>query len=307
MRVRATARSRACVAVWRVRKDSSARSGTRGACSHRECFAKCCKVIVAIARKVAVVYDPAVPRTFRHMLRNLRRRLRGGGNDAFSVQRALITRPEPVILDIGAHIGRVAREYRRLFPLATIHCFEPFPPSFARLERAARGDTRMSCHAIAVAAAAGAATLQSNASPATNSLLATDAGATRYWGRGVLDTHGTVRVVTTTIDEFAAHRDIGHVDILKLDIQGGEYDALLGARALLAAGRVSLVYAELILCPTYAGQRTLGDYMALLGGLHYEFLDFYNPVRRNNELMQVDAIFLSASFNAERRVRLAVP
>ncbi|MET0168053.1 MAG: hypothetical protein ABW318_24070, partial [Vicinamibacterales bacterium] len=51
-------------------------------------------------------------------------------DDAFSVQRELIRADEPLIFDVGAHHGSVARTYRRLFPGALIHCFEPFPDSF---------------------------------------------------------------------------------------------------------------------------------------------------------------------------------
>lgn len=254
---------------------------------------------------VGGVYDPRMARTLRESLRDLRRRLRTGENDAFSVQRELVQRAAPIILDVGAHRGKVARTYRRLFPDATLHCFEPFPDSFATLSAAMRGDARAHCHQLAIARSAGTATLQANGVSATNSLLETDARAGAYWGAGVLDTAARLQVRTVSLDEFAADNGIQAVDILKLDVQGGEYDALLGCTSLLSRHAVSLVYAEVITCPTYAGQRSLHDYFALFNSVGYEFLDFYAPVRRNNELLQADLIFLAPQFNAARKARIA--
>ena len=57
--------------------------------------------------------------------------------DAFTLQGKLIKVREPIILDIGAHVGEVARIYRGMFPLASIHCFEPFPESFQLLSNGA--------------------------------------------------------------------------------------------------------------------------------------------------------------------------
>src|SRR5499433_3557969 len=43
--------------------------------------------------------------------------------------------PIRTIFDIGANIGKKARAYRKLFPEATIYCFEPTPGPFERLSQ----------------------------------------------------------------------------------------------------------------------------------------------------------------------------
>lgn len=234
----------------------------------------------------------------RTALKKLARRLRGRSakRDPYLVTRELITTPRPVIFDVGANIGQTALHYRALFPGATIHCFEPFPPSFEQLRVAVGRDPHAQLHLLALAASSGSARLKVNRSAATNSLLPSDERAAHYWGGGLLDTEGEVEVVTRTLDEFCAAQGIGRVDVLKLDVQGAEYAVLEGARATLTAQRVDVLYMEVITAPTYVGQRELHDYLALLHERGYRLFDFYNPARRDGRLIQSDIIFVSEEF-----------
>src|SRR5688572_15118052 len=70
--------------------------------------------------------------------------LRNPVSNPFQMQKALLNRlgiNTPVIFDIGAHHGETASQYRAAFPDATIYCFEPYPPAFAKLIDIHRGDT----------------------------------------------------------------------------------------------------------------------------------------------------------------------
>jgi FkbM family methyltransferase len=224
--------------------------------------------------------------------------------DAFVVQSGLIKVREPVIIDIGAHTGAVARTYRERFPLASIHCFEPFPESFQALSQNMAGDARTHCHRTAVSDEKGTALLNANLSSATNSLLATDERGAVFWGEGLLDTTSQIEVGTTTVDAFCLEAGIPQVDILKMDVQGAEFSVLVGAQDTLANQRVSLVYTELIVCPTYRGQHKLHEYLSLLDSHGYDLLDFFDPFRSHNQLIQADAVFLSSSFKKGIEKRL---
>jgi len=212
--------------------------------------------------------------------------------DPFALQAQLVRTADPVIFDLGAYTGEVARIYRHHFPRATIHCFEPFPESFRELVKNVGGDPRISCHPVAVSDVAGQAWLHSNRFAPTNSLLATDERGASFWGEGLLDSTSKVEVATTTLDAFCREKGISRIDILKMDVQGAEFLALKGASDLLGQARISLIYTELITCPTYQGQHRLGEYVALLDSVGYEIQDFYNPVRRWGRLMQADYLFV---------------
>ncbi len=217
-------------------------------------------------------------------------------DSAFAVQSELVKVKEPVIFDIGAHSGRVTETYRKLFPLASIHCFEPFPRSFQALAKSVQRDPRTSCHRVAVSEKKGRAILNANLSPGTNSLLSTDERAAFFWGEGLFETTSQIEVETTTVDLFCLEAGISHVDILKMDVQGAEFSILEGARNMLAHQEISLIYAELILGPTYRGQYKLHEYLSFLDSAGYDLLDFFDPVRSHRQLMKVDAVFLSSAF-----------
>ena len=43
------------------------------------------------------------------------------------------TTADPIIFDVGAHSGATSRIYRRLFPDAAVHAFEPTPAAVEQL------------------------------------------------------------------------------------------------------------------------------------------------------------------------------
>jgi FkbM family methyltransferase len=218
------------------------------------------------------------------------------GVDGFAAQRLLVSNQRPTILDVGAHRGETALRYRALFPQAVIHCFEPFAESFAALQTAVARDQGVHTHRVALGAESGRARLNVNRGKATNSLLASDDRSARYWGEHLLDTEKAVEVPVQTLSAFCASHAITRIDILKLDVQGAEYQVLTGADELLRAQAIDVVYFELITAPTYVGQRELHDYLALFRSRGYELFDFYNPVRKNGRLLQTDNVMVSGKF-----------
>ena len=134
-----------------------------------------------------------------------------------------------------------------------------------------------------------------NQSTATNSLLATDPRARETWnGMDVTDTVAETLVQVDTLDHFLeANESIGHIDVLKLDAQGGEMDILLGAEKSIGQGRVRILYTEIIVMPTYTGQRSLDEYLAFLRGHGFALHNLYNPLFSNSgQLNQLDALFV---------------
>ena len=234
------------------------------------------------------------------MLRRAIRKIFGGrhrrSRDPFLVTRRLVQAASPMIFDVGAHVGETAARYRALFPEASIHCFEPFPESFDRLSAAVRGDARTTAHRVAVADSTGTAKLRVNRASVTNSLLASDGRAAQYWGAGLLETETEVTVDTLTLDDFCRRHGIDRVDVLKIDVQGAEYAVLAGARTLLDRNAVDLLYLEMIMAPTYVGQRKYHDYLTSLDACGYVLFDLFNFTRRDGRLIQADGIFVSTTF-----------
>lgn len=86
------------------------------------------------------------------------------------------------------------------------------------------------------------------------------------------------RVNSTTIDELVAGEAIAHVDLMKIDVEGAEWEALLGAHHLLARQGVSVLLFEYSLSwssstyyaanpPTCRPRATIRDTTARLAGV----------------------------------------
>ena len=163
------------------------------------------------------------------------------------------------------------------------------------------GDSRIFCHQKAASCKDGNAIFNVNISSATNSLLATDDRGSSFWGDRLLDTISRIQVNTTTVDIFCKETGISNIDILKMDVQGAEFSVLKGATDMLENQQIALIYTELILCPTYKEQNKFHEYLSFLASFGYELLDFYNPIRNYNQLIQADCIFLSSALRSRTK------
>ena len=107
---------------------------------------------------------------------------------------------------------------------------------------------------------------------------------------------GTLEVATISLDSFVGAQQLGAVDILKFDIQGGELMALQGATGLLRSGKTALIYTEVFFVPHYEGAPVFHDISALLAGFGYSLFDLYDLHRAGNgQIRYADALFVSSA------------
>jgi len=136
-------------------------------------------------------------------------------------------RQQPLLLDIGGHMGESVRFLRRLFPTAVIHSFEPSPGAFAELRLLE--DQRTHCHNVAVTDLDGTIDFYGNAISHTNSVYRVNTNSQDS------PFNQPMQARSVRLASFCAQHGIGHVDLLKLDVQGAERRVLDGAEQLLQA------------------------------------------------------------------------
>jgi FkbM family methyltransferase len=198
------------------------------------------------------------------------------------------------LIDVGASYGRVAGRLLRQFPAAKAWLFEPHPDYETVLTEASRKDTRLCPQFLAVGDREGTATLNITASPGTTSLLNPNTTLTASYA-----TEAKViarrEVPLVTLDAWAARVPDRPIELIKLDIQGGELAALRGARKLLTT-TVCLVYTEIMFNSLYEGGAVFADLDAELRACGFLLHDIYKP--KYNEagmLMWGNAIYLRRS------------
>lgn len=150
---------------------------------------------------------------------------------------ACISSPEPVVLDIGANVGKWTEALLARVPRARVFLFEPSPA--CRAEIARRGLPNAEIVPAAVGAEPGTATL--HFSHPTDGTASLHPRRDSYFQEKRYET-ATVDVVT--IDGFLAARGLAFVDFLKMDIEGHELEALMGAREALRRGAIGALSFE---------------------------------------------------------------
>lgn len=134
-------------------------------------------------------------------------------------------REGPVVLDVGAFEGEYGLMARRVLGAqAEIHCFEPNPTAFTRLE----SHPDLTVHNVALAGSAGSRTLY--ADPEAPTMASLEADTLHPIG---LSPTAEMTVTTTTVDRFCSEHGIDHVDLLKVDVEGTELEVLRGAPEVL--------------------------------------------------------------------------
>ena len=222
----------------------------------------------------------------------------GHRSEAFATQHRLaaaLDRPQPTIFDVGANIGDITQSYRTLFPAADIYCFEPFPDSAAALNRRFAHDPKVHVAPQAVAQTDGPSTFYLNQYHPTHSLLPRPNSARRYYPKHA-GPKATTEVQTVTLDTFTTDNHLALIDILKLDIQGGELMALRGARNLLQNQAISLIFTEVAFVPHYENSPLFHDLSSFLTQFGYTLFAIYNMWQaQNGQLRFCDALFVSES------------
>lgn len=147
----------------------------------------------------------------------------------------------PVLFDVGANEGRYAKILIESFPTASIYCFEPHPRTFQRLVKATAG-TPIERINSAVGSECGKTTLFDHASIPAGSEHATIIPSVVETVHLSESVHYEVPLIT--IDGYCRSKSIQFIDFLKIDVEGNEYAALLGASDMLGTGKIGIIQFE---------------------------------------------------------------
>lgn len=193
------------------------------------------------------------------------------------------------IFDVGANVGDATQTYLKLFPQATIYAFEPFPDTVAELRRKLDDHSQVHVCPVALSDQVGMSELFISNASVMNSLI--QPIPSKAWGFG--DTPETVMVETQTVDQICADENLDEIQIMKLDVQGGELKVLSGSKQLLSQGNIGLIYTEMLIVPLYEEQPLFHDLHSFLSKYDYSLFNLYSL--RESPLGQIrwaDAIFV---------------
>jgi len=209
-----------------------------------------------------------------------------------------------VVLDVGAFVGNFAANLLLRAPLTEIHCFEPNPDVFPRLEATCRrmgknaGRPRCQAWPQAVGAGAGTAELSLTQFPPANSLLPISEASREGWKEVDFTTNRRVCVPVTTIAAHAEEHRLQEVKLLKMDVQGYELEVLRGCGDMLE--KIEYVFAEVQFTPLYVGAPVWTEIVDYLHGHAFrpELMGGF-CVSPEGQLLQADLLFRNCRLGRE--------
>jgi FkbM family methyltransferase len=145
------------------------------------------------------------------------------------------------IFDVGANVGLYSLLAATVNPQSTIYAFEPTDSIQAEFNANLRlnGIQNVQVEPFAVGATSAHGFLHRSVGPTG------DNEGTNYVTPDKLRDSDT-EIHMVSLDDFCRERAIERIDLLKMDIEGGEYDALMGAQSLLERQAIGCLFIELL-------------------------------------------------------------
>lgn len=179
-------------------------------------------------------------------------------------------RDAAVVFDLGANIGIYSLFAADANPRATIHAFEPTADVFDIFCANIRKNrmTNIVANNVAVGARSGTVFLNQctgsdKANEGMNFVSASPVNAS------------APPIPQVSLDDYCEQRDIERIDLLKMDIEGGEHDALRGAARLLSSQRIGSIFFELSDWSAERAGHAMSDVPTMLAECGYEFFTPY--------------------------------
>lgn len=199
------------------------------------------------------------------------------------------------IFDCGANVGFVTKMFTKCFPSALVHAFEPNPLVFNQLNEYHKNNTRVIANNKGVGRVSGELVFNINKNSGTSSFLSPNDYNIKNHAKADIQKK-TVEVVC--LNDYMQKHNIEVLDILKLDIEGFELEALKGIPDL--PNKVNVVYTEVNLIPTYDDQPLIEDIITYLRGQGFSILNFYGiNENKYHQAIITNLMFISTAFKKE--------
>jgi FkbM family methyltransferase len=217
--------------------------------------------------------------------------------DGFELSLSRLAPDIETVFDVGANVGDMTMSMLEKFPAATVYAFEPYSATFealrARVEQSPYRN-RVRLHNFGFYDKTTTAPLHVTSHHGANSLVPISA-AYHVFNPHVREDHSE-DVKLIRLDDFVAETGISHIDLMKVDVEGAEYEVFAGGvRALRSI--VDTIFCEMSFARF---PRERGEYIRVCQVLHdcgFAPAEIYDVAQGDTgdqwRLAQFDCVFRS--------------
>jgi len=210
----------------------------------------------------------------------------------YHFRRILFNIKSPIIFDIGAYVGDTVALFKTSFSNSSIHAFEPLNESFIYLQNRFKKTDNVFLNNIAIGCNRDSKQMMFiTKSKGSSSLLEPEKNANELWNGDPLRIQNKTEVETTTIDYYCQKNNIKEIHILKIDVQGSEFEVLKGAEKMLSQKKITLIFTEVSIAPNYLGQTDLDVLIKFLKTYNYKIFNFFKMRHKDGRLIECDILF----------------
>lgn len=209
----------------------------------------------------------------------------------------LINLKDPVFIDGGANNGTTIVKINNMFPKSKIIAFEPVPEVAKSIKF--KDNNLVKIFTKALGNKDEKITFLVNKNSFTSSFL--EPGLIKRYNPGLGDLVKKIQVDCMKIDSLVEKKIIPQPDIIKLDLQGYELEAIRGAKNTLP--NVKIIYSEIEFVKYYKNQALFHDISTFLEKNNFSLFNFYGLYTHDDgQLIAGDAIFINNNFYDKNKI-----
>ena len=187
------------------------------------------------------------------------------------------------IFDVGAHRGESVERFKKLFPSAEFHVFEPDTDNYSFLTQKFSCLENKFLNNVGVSSRTGKLLFYRNLKSSTSSFHPINTHSKwakmRSESRGIEPDQFTATsydVPIINLDRYVKENKVSRINLLKIDTQGHEDEVLKGARKSLEQGKIDIIETELIVGDPYLKNLQFYDIEDIVKPYGYTFYGIDN-------------------------------
>jgi FkbM family methyltransferase len=154
----------------------------------------------------------------------------------------------PVLLDVGANIGKYAIALSREFPGAKIFSFEPNKNTFEILKQNVREKAECINAGLGSEVKTGKIYTYADSITSSHASIYSDVFKVFHEAEKIVDFDFEM----VTVDNFCAQRGLKEIDLLKIDTEGNELEVLKGCGKMLSEDSIKIIQFEFGECDVFS-------------------------------------------------------